>query len=139
MLHQLKEILSRSVSDLGLARKVVQCDKTASVEEATKLLQTSGGGALIVLDDKKVTGIFTERDVLKKVALASIDAKKTNIDKLMTPNPVTVKRSATVGEVIKKMRDGKFRHLVLVDSYGNAEGMVSMRDITDHIANLIVP
>lgn len=136
-MHQIKEVLARAISDLKIVRKLAQCGKSATVEEATKLLQASEGGSLVVLDEKKVVGIFTERDVLKKVTLTGIDPK-TPITKLMTPNPVTVKRSTTVGEALKKMREGKFRHLVVVDAYGVAESMLSMRDILDHLAGFIV-
>lgn len=138
MMLQVKELLSRSIGDLGLDRKVTQCSVDTTAEEATRMLQTSGGGSLVVLTDKKLVGIFTERDVLKKVTLNPADPKKTKISSVMTANPVSVKRSATLGEVLNKMRDGKFRHLVVVDSYGNAEGVISMRDIMDHIANLMV-
>ncbi len=135
---QVKEIMNRSIGDLGLERKMTQCTTETTAEEATRMLQASSGGSLVVVTDKKLVGIFTERDVLKKVTLNPADPKQVKMAQVMTPNPVTVKRSTTLGEVLNKMRDGKFRHLVVVDSYGNAEGIISMRDIMDHIANLMV-
>lgn len=138
MMLQLKEILQRSIADLSLTRQVPSCPPTANAEAATKLLQASGGTCILVGDGKKVVGIFTERDVLKKVTLSGQDPKTTAITTLMTPNPVTVNRQATVGEVLTKMRDGKFRHLVVADAYGNAEGVLAMRDLTDYLANLVI-
>jgi CBS domain-containing protein len=135
---QLKEILTRSISDLSLARQLTHCTAQATAEEVTRLLQASSGGSIVVLEGKKLLGIFTERDVLKKVTLNPKDPKTVRITEIMTPNPVTVKRSSNLEEVLKKMRDGKFRHLVMVDAYGNAEGVVSMRDIMDYLAGLLI-
>ncbi|MBY0370675.1 CBS domain-containing protein [bacterium] len=138
MMLQLKEVLKRSIVDLSLSKAVPGCSPAASVEEATKLLQGAAGTCILVLDQKKAVGIFTERDVLKKVTLSGVDAKATPVSKLMTPNPVSVTRQASVGDVLMKMKDGKFRHLVVADAYGNSEGVVSMRDITDYLANLVI-
>ena len=85
-----------------------------------------------------MVGIFTERDLLKKVALATLDIKTTKISAVMTANPVAVRRQTKLSEAIGKMRNGKFRHLIVEDAYGVAEGVLSMRDIMDYLCNTLM-
>ena len=85
---------------------------TASVREAIALLAANPGGAVLVLEGGALSGIFTERDVLKKVAgqPGSLDAP---LAEYMTADPVVVRESETVAVALHKMAAGGFRHVPL--------------------------
>jgi signal-transduction protein with cAMP-binding, CBS, and nucleotidyltransferase domain len=135
---KLNEFFSRSIGDSSLTRPLAHCAPSASVEQVIKQLQTSNSGSVAVVENKKVLGIFTERDLLKKIALASLDLKTTKVSAVMTANPVSVRRQTKLSEAINKMRTGKFRHLIVEDAYGVAEGILSMRDIMDYLCNALM-
>ena len=89
----------------------------ASVREAVALLVENKGGAVLVVDGDSLSGIFTERDVLKKVAgrPGALDAP---VAEYMTTDPVVVRDDETVAVALHKMAGGGFRHVPL----GTAEG-----------------
>lgn len=83
---------------------------TTSVREAVSLLVGNRGGAVLVLDGDALSGIFTERDVLKKVAgrPGALDAP---VAEYMTTDPVVVRENESVAVALHKMADGGFRHV----------------------------
>ncbi|MCY3647856.1 MAG: CBS domain-containing protein [Dehalococcoidia bacterium] len=83
---------------------------TASVRDAVNLLVENKGGAVLVVDGDSLSGIFTERDVLKKVAgrPGALDAP---VAEYMTTDPVVVRENETVAVALHKMADGGFRHV----------------------------
>lgn len=132
---QLQEILKRPIADLTLTKELTKCSPEISMEEVVKILQASAGGSIVIIEDGKTVGIFTERDFLKKVAFNNQVSKDTKISAMMTKNPVCVKKHETLGQVLLKMRAGRFRHIVINDVYDIAEGMISMRDIMDYLTD----
>ena len=85
---------------------------SASVREAVALLIENSGGAVLVLDGETLSGIFTERDVLRKVAgqPGALDAP---VAEYMTTDPVLVRENETVAVALHKMAAGGFRHVPL--------------------------
>ena len=90
---------------------------TATVREAVNLLVDNKGGAVLVVDGGSLSGIFTERDVLKKVAgrPGALDAP---VAEYMTTDPVVVRENETVAVALHKMAEGGFRHVPLGTSQG---------------------
>lgn len=90
---------------------------TASVRDAVNLLVENKGGAVLVLDGDSLSGIFTERDVLKKVAgrPGALDAP---VAEYMTTDPVVVRENETVAVALHKMADGGFRHVPMGTTQG---------------------
>lgn len=138
MQHLLKELLNRSVSELGQAKRALSCDAELSLSKAISTLKSAKAGSLVVLEGSRVVGIFTERDVLVKCALEDIPYGTAKVSEFMTPNPVCVQRFETIGNVLMKMRDGKFRHMIIVDAYGNLEKVVSQREIMDYLMGVLL-
>lgn len=102
----------------------------ASVAEAIRLMLDRHVGAVAVIDgERRVAGIFTERDVLRKLALSGQDPEKTPVRDLMT-TPVELATSLTgPGEALSTMVDRHFRHLPVVDDNGKLLGMLSIRNL----------
>ncbi len=111
----------------------VTVDAAGSVYDTITLMIKRNTGSVIVLSKGKPTGIFTERDVLRRVILKDIekdiDTKKMTNRQVMTAHLVTMPQSALVGEVLAKMYEGGFRHVPILGKSGELVGIVSMSDI----------
>lgn len=82
-------------------------------------------GAILVTDGDRLTGILTERDVLRAVGGGDISG---TVDDWMTHDPLTVDPAASIGEAAMLMVHGGFRHVPIVDA-GRLVGIVSIRDL----------
>jgi CBS domain-containing protein len=85
-------------------------------------------GCVVITSGGELKGIFTERDLLKRVAVAGLDRDRTELQKVMTTNLVTLTTSSSVSQVLKEMRSRRFRHMVILDEQGKLAGTVSMRE-----------
>lgn len=102
-------------------------DKTA--HEAALTLSEQNIGALCVLAGGRLIGIFSERDILKKVVAAGRDPDTITVAEAMTPNPQTVGPETSLTDALALMTDGHFRHLPVVDIEDHVIAMLSIRDI----------
>lgn len=93
---------------------------------------------MLVDNQQKVTGIFTERDYLKNFALKESDPKKVQIKDVATTNAVTISPDTSIAYALNLMSHGGFRHLPVVDELGIAVGVVSVRDVLDKISESLV-
>jgi len=100
-----------------------------TVAEATAMMANQGIGAVVALRNGAMSGIFTERDLLVKVAAAGLDAATTQVAEVMTADVATITVDDTVEAAVAKMRDGGFRHLPVVDAGGEPFAMLSLRDL----------
>lgn len=109
--------------------KVITCEESQSLKEVVEVMNAEYIGAICVVKDKKLTGIFTERDFLQKVGShSSDDIWSKPIKDFMTEEPVTGNENSNVYEVMIQMRLGNFRHLVLVNDKHVPVRMISIRD-----------
>ena len=100
-----------------------------TVAETATMMAVQGIGAVVALRDGGMSGIFTERDLLVKVAAAGLDAASTQVADVMTTDVATITVDDTVEAAVAKMRDGGFRHLPVVDGSGEPFAMLSLRDL----------
>jgi len=102
----------------------------ANVAEAVRLMLDHHVGAVGVVDSEgRIAGIFTERDVLRKLALAGGDPEKMPLRELMT-TPVEMATLVTgPGEALATMVERHYRHLPVVDNDGKMLGMLSIRNV----------
>jgi CBS domain-containing protein len=109
---------------------------TATVGATIQLMLDSDIGALLVVNDAgKLLGVFSERDLLTRVAGLHEDYARQPIQKFMTPNPETVTASDTLAFVLHKMDVGGYRHLPVLKE-GYPVGVISVRDMLRHITRL---
>jgi len=115
---------------LGLCDKeVASVSPTASVAEAIRIMLAHSVGAVAVVDAGRVRGIFTERDVLRKLVLSGRDPEKVAVREMMTSPVETALPETTAGEALISMMEHHFRHLPVVDSSGKLLGVLSIRDL----------
>ncbi|MGE0608057.1 MAG: cyclic nucleotide-binding/CBS domain-containing protein [Pirellulales bacterium] len=102
-----------------------------SVRDALAVLRDKRAGSLCICKDGILTGIFTERDVLKILARGdSLDAR---IDSVMTTQPATVLMTDSVATAIRKMSSGGYRRLLIVDSAGRPTGKFNVASILRYV------
>ena len=101
----------------------------ATALEAIRLMLERGIGSVVVVDGSQVAGIFTERDVLKKLALSGRDPASVLVSELMTAPVVTVSPQTTPPEALTIMLAHHFRHLPVVDASGRLRGVLSIRNL----------
>ena len=117
-------------------RVPVTLPPTATLREALATLLGRDIGALLVVDEKqKLIGVFSERDLLKKVAGVEGVSFDEPIQKFMTPNPETVSSTDTLAFALHKMDVGGYRHLPVL-THGRPAGVISVRDMLRHITHL---
>ena len=104
----------------------------ASVYDALKLAADKGVGALLVMEDERVTGIVTERDYARKVALLSRSSKDTAVSEIMTTAVMYVHPKQTNAECMALMTDKRIRHLPVMDE-GKLLGLISIGDLVKDI------
>ncbi len=104
-----------------------------TVAEAIKLMNDQRIGCVCVVKHDKLVGIFTERDVLNKVIRSNLDYKITKVGDLMTYDPEYLYMEDQLAFAVNRMHVGSFRHIPLIDSAGNAVGIVSVRDILKYM------
>ncbi len=103
-----------------------------SVADAIQLMLARRVGAVAVLDENRVVaGIFTERDVLRKVALSGRPPDQTAVQEVMASPVVLATASTTPGEALAVMVEHHFRHLPVVDDRGRLRGMLSIRNLLE--------
>jgi CBS domain-containing protein len=111
------------------SKPVVSVAKTATVLDASKAMVERNVGAAIVLEEGRLVGIFTERDVLKRVVTKQLNPETTPVAEVMTKNVVTVREDADRSLVLRLMNEHHVRHLPVVDAQGRVVSVLSMRQL----------
>lgn len=118
----------RSVGTV-MSRNVTALAAEASVREAIRTMLRKRTACVIALSGGKPAGIFTERDLLTRVAVKRLDVSATPLESVMTRRLVTVPESAGVGEVLRRMYEGDLRNMPVHNEAGELVGIVSMGEV----------
>ncbi len=117
-------------------RELLVVPAFASVAEAIDLMNERHVGCVVVTSGERLVGIFTERDVLTKIAGLGNDPRETPLDAVMTRDPETLPESASIAYALRQMTDEGYRHVPLVDERYRPVGVVGLRDIVAWIVDL---
>lgn len=128
--------LQNPLSELPELKPVVCLPSTAMVSEAIQSMVEQRVGIVMIVDDGRLAGVFSERDVLVKVAAAGIGISTTPVSDLMTKNPQTLRPHDELVYALNQMSVGGFRHVPIVDDNNHPVAVVSMRDIVEYIVSL---
>ena len=102
---------------------IISVTGNTSVLDALKVMSEKNIGALPVIDDEKLTGIFSERDYARKVILKGKSSADTLIKEIMTENPFTIKPEDSIETCMGMMSNKHIRHLPVVNE-GTVTGMI---------------
>ena len=122
----IKDVLSEKGSD------VLSIRKDATVLEAAILMNEQRTGSVLVVTDEQVDGIFTERDVLRRVVGEQRDPASTTVEQVMTTDLTCCEPDTPVEQARAAMRNRRIRHLPVVDDQGKVHGIVSIGDLNAH-------
>jgi CBS domain-containing protein len=112
--------------DTIMSRYLLTVAPSTPLTEAARQMHSRGVGAALVLSGERLSGILTERDVLRAVAIGDVEG--TSVAAWMTRDPETIERSETRGQAAALMIRGGFRHLPVLEG-GKAIGILSIRDL----------
>ncbi|HEX9822940.1 MAG TPA: CBS domain-containing protein [Actinomycetota bacterium] len=111
-----------------MAKNVLTVSLTTTVAEAATLMGERRVGSALVMDGDTLLGIFTERDIVRALG-QDFDAAGRAVSEWMTADPVSVPPDTDTTEALRKMLDGGFRHLPVLDG-DRVQGVVSIRDLS---------
>ena len=114
---------------------IITATPSMTVEEAINILYEKHIGSVVLIDDnKKCVGIFTERDAIRLVAKnMELDQP---LDNVMTKNVITIQENSSINEVRKIVLTHKIRHLPVVNQEDRIVGLLSVRAILDQFFGL---
>jgi CBS domain-containing protein len=111
---------------LGPELVAARADET--VCDAARRMAENKCGSILIMDRERLLGIFTERDLLVRVVATGRNPAETRLDEVMTTDIETIDGDESIEEAIRRMDEGAFRHLPVVDSE-RVLGVLSVRDI----------
>jgi CBS domain-containing protein len=129
-----KSLLMSTVRNLlqSKGKHIFSVSPDITVYQALEIMLDKGIGAILIVENEKFVGIFTERDYARKLILKGKASKETLLREVMTENPITVTPDNTIEECMVQMSDRKFRHLPVMEN-GQLVGLISVGDLVKFI------
>ena len=110
---------------------VITLPATATLSEICEMLAKKRIGAVLIVDGAKISGIVSERDIVRRLAASGASALNSAAADCMTKKLVTCTRSDTIPFIMEKMTQGRFRHIPVVED-GALVGVISIGDVVKH-------
>ena len=123
-------MLDQRIRSVMERKKLLTAPPETSVREAAKRMARRKVGAVLVVEGKRLVGIFTERDAVFRVMASGRDAQATRLAEVMTPSPQTLTPDELFGYALLVMHENGFRHIPVVED-GEPIGMVTSRMALD--------
>jgi len=124
-------LLTGRIGDISISPPVTAAPDT-SVTEAIESMRSHKHGSVIVLENGRLVGIFTERDVLTRVIVPGLDPDSIKVSEVMTPNPITLDITDPPAYAIHLSVAQGLRHLTIMEG-NDLKGLISVRDLLQHI------
>ena len=122
---------------VGQQQRVVSISSRATVRDASKAMAEANVGCAAIMEGSKLVGIFTERDILKRVLLQNLDVDQVVIDEVMTKDIICSGDDQSANDARILMERHHIRHLPVLEEDGSLLGVLSIRDlILDHVAEM---
>ena len=118
----------RSILRARLGPTLVSAGPDGSVRAAARRMAENRCGSVLVMEDERLLGIFTERDLLVRVVAAGLAPDATRLGEVMTRDVETIGAGEPMREAVRRMDEGCFRHLPVVYG-GRVVGVLSLRDV----------
>jgi CBS domain-containing protein len=117
-----------SIYDLVKNQEMCVANVTDSVLEVSRAMVERNIGAVPVVREGKLAGVFSERDLMRRIVVEGRDPRATKVGEVMTQEPLSVSRNEDLEQCLRLMREHGFRHLPICEG-GKLLGFVSLRDI----------
>lgn len=119
---------NRPVRELIERDRLVSAPPSATVRAACETMTENRCGSILVMEGERLLGIFTERDLLNRVAAAGKDLDRTQLKEVMTRSPDTIGADEPVKEAIRRMDEFSYRYLPVIEG-GKVIGVISTRHL----------
>ncbi len=129
-------ISEQPIRNLTSLRDPVSIAPDATAADAIqKMVKHRIGCVLVVDNNHQLLGVFTERDVLRKLAAEGVSPASVQVRDVMTPNPECLTLDDSLAYALHHMSVGGFRHIPLIDEAGRPTGVIAMRAIVDFMVD----
>jgi CBS domain-containing protein len=119
------------IHDLVKDREVYFVETGRTILETVRYMVERNIGAVAVISDEKLVGIFSERDLMKRVVGEGRDPSNTSVRDVMTSDPLVVSPNERITDCMRLMKENSFRHLPVCDGR-KLIGLISLRDLILH-------
>jgi CBS domain-containing protein len=119
------------IRELIREREVYFVDPARTVLDTVRYMVARNIGAVAVVKEDDLVGIFTERDLMKRVVSHGLDVAQTMVRHVMTPEPKTVSPDDRIVDCMRMMKENNFRHVPICDGR-KLKGLLSLRDLILH-------
>ena len=124
--------MDRTVSEIIADKPVIWVKPTCSVREAARAMYDMDVGAVVVMEEGKLRGIFTERDYTRKVMLRGKKSADTKVSEIMSSKLSVTHPNEGVEECLRLMTDNRIRHLPVLEGE-KVIGVISIGDLVKHV------
>ena len=115
--------------------KFIVLNEQITLREAINNIQRYHVGCILLENNNKITGIFTERDIIKHIVGNRHNLEKECISDYMTKSPDVLHFQDPIAFALNKMISGGYRHIPIVDNKDKPIGLISMQDIINHLGD----
>ena len=122
----------KQLLEVSQSHRLFTVEPTTTVIEVVKLLARENVGAVVVMEDSKLVGIVSERDVTKKIFLQGSNPAADRVDQIMTRDVITVSPAESTRGCLVLMTARNIRQLPVIEA-GHVVGLISLRDIVKDI------
>jgi CBS domain-containing protein len=129
---QIEKTIGEFISDV----KVPIVGPATSVTEALALMKSHRSACVLVTQEERLVGIFTEHDFLMRVAAQKLHASDTSLQEVMTKDPDALRVEDRISYAVNLMAVGGYRNVPIVDSEGRPINNLSVYDVTSHLASI---
>jgi CBS domain-containing protein len=119
------------IRDIVRGREAYSVSPDMTVQDVAEYLCERKVGAVAIVEDYRVIGVFSERDLMSRVVCKELDPKTTPVRDVMTPDAVYVMIHENAATAKSLMLGKNFRHLVVLDESEHLQGFVSMRELLE--------
>jgi CBS domain-containing protein len=134
--HLEARVLHRPIRELPTLQPAIILELSATVRDAVKAMQQAQMSCVLVVDQGRLAGIFTERDVVTKVVVQEIDVDHVQMQEVMHPHPDSLGMEDELVYALHQMSLGEYRPLPVVDDQRRPIALVSMQDIIGYLLAL---
>lgn len=119
-----------SIQDILKGREVFTVQSGSTIKDTVNYMASKGVGLVPVMMDEKLIGVFSERDLVKRVIAKDKDLNSTLVDDVMSTGLVIAKIDESNESVLAKMKEAKTRHILIIDNE-KLVGVLSLRDLLE--------
>lgn len=126
--------LDEPINSLEL-RSPITIDGETSIAQCLQIMQEERIGCLLITEDEQLVGIFTERDIIRRIVGKNLSHEDIDVQDYMTSDPDTLTEDAPLAFALNYMVLGGYRHVPIIDKDNKPMACLSIKDIVKHVGN----